>query len=90
VFAAMLDKAARISEANFENIFRWDGNALRLVATHNSPPAFTEHRRRVPFRPNQGNPIGDMLKANAARRHFSGQIMGADGDTSRSCRRRRA
>ena len=66
VFAAMLDKAARICDANFGNIFRWDGDALWLVATHNTPPAFTEHRRRVPFRPSQGNPIGDMLKANAA------------------------
>ena len=66
VFAAMLDKAARICDANFGNIFRWDGDALWLVATHNTPPAFTEHRRRVPFRPNQGNPIGNMLKANAA------------------------
>src|SRR5262249_43652889 len=37
-----------------------------LVATHNTPPAFAEHRGRVPFRPNQGNPIGNMLKANAA------------------------
>ena len=35
---------------------RWDGDALWLVATHNTPPAFAEHRRRVPFRPNQGNP----------------------------------
>jgi GAF domain-containing protein len=66
VFAAMLDKAARICDANFGNIFRWDGDALWLVATHNTPPAFIEHRRRVPFRPNQGNPIGNMLKANAA------------------------
>jgi GAF domain-containing protein len=66
VFAAMLDKAARICDANFGNIFRWDGNALWLVATHNTPPAFTEHRRRVPFRPNQANPIGQMLKANSA------------------------
>ena len=66
VFAAMLENAARICNANFGNIFRWDGDALWLVATHNTPPAFTEHRRRVPFRPNQGNPIGDMLKANAA------------------------
>jgi hypothetical protein len=55
VFAAMLDKAARICEANFGNIFRWDGNAMRLVATYNTPPAFTEHRRRVPFHPKQGN-----------------------------------
>jgi two-component system, NtrC family, sensor kinase len=66
VFAAMLENAARICDANFGNIFRWDGDALWLVATHNTPPAFIEHRRRVPFRPNQGNPIGDMLKANAA------------------------
>jgi hypothetical protein len=36
------------------------------MLTHNTPAAFTEHRRRVPFRPSQGNPIGDMLKANAA------------------------
>jgi GAF domain-containing protein len=62
----MLDKAARICDANFGNIFRWDGDALWLVATHNTPPAFAEHRKRVPFRPSQGNPIGDMLKANAA------------------------
>ena len=62
----MLDKAARICDANFGNIFRWDGDALWLVATHNTPPAFIEHRRRVPFRPNQANPIGEMLKANAA------------------------
>jgi GAF domain-containing protein len=66
VFAAMLENAARICDANFGNIFRWDGDALWLVATHNTPPAFIEHRRRVPFRPNQGNPIGEMLKANAA------------------------
>ena len=66
VFAAMLENAARICEANFGNIFRWDGDALWLVATHNTPAAFIEHRRRVPFSPNQGNPIGDMLKANVA------------------------
>ena len=66
VFAAMLENAARICDANFGNIFRWDGDALWLVATHNTPAAFIEHRRRVPFRPNQGNPIGDMLKANVA------------------------
>jgi len=66
VFATMLKNAARICDANFGNIFRWDGDALWLVATHNTPAAFIEHRRRVPFRPNQGNPIGDMLKANVA------------------------
>ena len=65
VFAAMLDKAARICDANFGNIMSWDGDALRLVATHNTPPAFAEHRGRMPFRPNQGNPISGMLATKA-------------------------
>ena len=40
VFATMLENAARICDAKFGNIFRWDGDALHLVATHNTPPAF--------------------------------------------------
>jgi hypothetical protein len=40
VFAIMLGNAARICDAKFGNIFRWDGHALCLVATHNTPPAF--------------------------------------------------
>ena len=61
VFAAMLENAARICDANFGNIFRWDGEALRLIATHNTPPAFAEARRRLPLQPNRVNPIGHML-----------------------------
>ena len=61
VFAAMLENAARICDAKFGNIFRWDGDALHLVATHNTPPAFAEARRRLPLRPNKENPIGRML-----------------------------
>ena len=44
MFAAMLESAARLCEANFGNIFRWDGEALRLVATYNTPAAFEEAR----------------------------------------------
>ena len=51
VFAAMLEKAVRICDAKFGSIYRWDGDALHLVATHNTPPAFAEARRRSPFRP---------------------------------------
>ena len=40
VFAAMLEKAVRICDATFGNIYRWDGDALQLVATHNTPPAW--------------------------------------------------
>jgi transcriptional regulator with GAF, ATPase, and Fis domain len=53
VFAAMLGNAARICDAKFGNIFRWDGDGLRLVATHNTPPAFEEARRRLPLRPTE-------------------------------------
>ena len=51
VFATMLENAVRICGAKFGNIYRWDGEALHLVATHNTPPAFAEARRRSPFVP---------------------------------------
>jgi GAF domain-containing protein len=61
VFEAMLENAARLCDAKFGNIFRWDGKALCLLATHNTPPAFAEARKRSPLQPNQANPIGHML-----------------------------
>jgi class 3 adenylate cyclase len=50
VFATMLEKAVRICDATFGNIYRWDGTALHLIATHNTPPAFVEALRRSPSR----------------------------------------
>ena len=50
VFATMLEKAVRICDATFGNIYRWDGAALHLIATHNTPPAFAEALRRSPSR----------------------------------------
>ena len=47
----MLENAVRICDAKFGNIYRWDGDALHLVASHNVPPAFAEARRRSPRRP---------------------------------------
>jgi GAF domain-containing protein len=61
VFTAMLEKAARICDATFGNIYRWDGNALHLVGTHNTPPAYAEVRRRSPIRPDPRRPMGRML-----------------------------
>jgi GAF domain-containing protein len=49
VFQAMLENAVRICDATFGNIYRWDGDALHLVAAHNTPPGFAEYRRRVPM-----------------------------------------
>ena len=37
VFQAMLENAVRLCEAKFGNIYRWDGDALHIVATHNTP-----------------------------------------------------
>jgi hypothetical protein len=46
VFQAMLERAVRICGAKFGNIYRWDGEALHILASHNTPPAFAEAVRR--------------------------------------------
>ena len=60
-FATMLEKAVRICDATFGNIYRWDGEALHLVATRNTPPAFAEARSRLTLRPGSTSLIGRML-----------------------------
>jgi hypothetical protein len=37
VFQAMLERAVRICGAKFGNIYRWDGEALHILASHNTP-----------------------------------------------------
>jgi GAF domain-containing protein len=49
VFAAMLEKAVRICDASFGNIYRWDGGMFSLAASFNTPTAFTEYRKRSPI-----------------------------------------
>ena len=61
VFQTMLENATRICEAKFGNIYRWDGDAFHLVATHNTPPAFAEARRRSPMRPRPDNLLSRMV-----------------------------
>jgi two-component system, NtrC family, sensor kinase len=39
VFEAMLKDAVRVCDAKFGGIYRWDGDAFHLAATHNAPPA---------------------------------------------------
>jgi GAF domain-containing protein len=51
VFKAMLEKAVRICDAKFGNIYRWDGELLHLLAAHNTPQQLAETRKRLPFRP---------------------------------------
>ena len=62
VFAAMLQNAVRVCDAEFGNIYRWDDDALHLVATHNTPPAFAEARSYSLFkRPGPQTVTGRML-----------------------------
>ena len=61
VFATMLGKAVDICDATFGNIYRWDGEALQLIATRNTPPAYAEHRRHSPFRAGQNNAVAQMI-----------------------------
>src|SRR5215831_14116555 len=61
VFRATLEKAVRICEAKFGNVYRWDGAALSLVASHNTPSSLVEERRRTPFRPSRKTPFGRVI-----------------------------
>src|SRR5262249_50061414 len=45
VFNAMLANAVRICEAKFGSMYLREGDAFRIVAMHNAPPAFAEARR---------------------------------------------
>ena len=65
VFDAVLENARRLCDAEFGNIYRWDGDALNLVAWRNTPPAFAEYRKRAPFRPSPRSLIGHMLKTKS-------------------------
>lgn len=51
VFAAMLEKAVRLCDASFGNIYRWDGEVLHIVASQNTPRALAEFRLNSPLRP---------------------------------------
>ena len=54
------------ADAKFGNIYRWDDDALHLVATHNTPPAFAEARRYSLFkRPGPQTVTGRMLSTQA-------------------------
>ena len=61
VYDAMLQNAVRLCDAKFGNIYRWDGDAFSLVATHNTPPALIEARRSAPFRPDPATGMGRIV-----------------------------
>jgi GAF domain-containing protein len=66
VFASMLVNAVRICDATFGVIYRWDGDALHLMASHSAPPAYVETQSRSPFRPHSKTFTSRMLATKAA------------------------
>ena len=67
VFAAMLENAVRICDATFGVIYRWDGEFLHTLASHKTPPALAEARRRSPIRPRPDMARGPAGRAAASR-----------------------
>ena len=66
VFGVMLEKAVRICDAKFGNIYRRDGDGFQLVATHNAPPGYAEARRRLPQHGlNPNSVVGRMAAVKA-------------------------
>jgi len=58
VFASILANATRICQAKFGILVLPDGDAFRVVATHNAPEAFVDMRRREPvFHPGPLTPV---------------------------------
>ena len=66
VFAAMLERAVRICDAKFGNIYRWDGEVLNAVASRGTPSAFVDARQRISLRPGPKDPVGVMIATKKA------------------------
>jgi two-component system, NtrC family, sensor kinase len=65
VFEAMLTNAARICDARFGGVYRWDGEFAQLVATTpDLPPAYAAVARYSPFRPDPEGLIGRSVVAS--------------------------
>ena len=49
IFDTILENATRICEAKFGTLYLRDGDAFRVAAMHNTPPAYAEARQREPL-----------------------------------------
>jgi hypothetical protein len=61
VFQAILANAVRLCEAKFGNFFLHEAGALRIVASHNVPPAAATFRREL-FQPHPDGPLGQAFR----------------------------
>src|SRR5262249_21689927 len=67
VFQTMLEKATRICEAKFGNLWLREGNAFRIAVTHGAPNAYRDRLQEIAkITPDAGTPLGEMIKAKEA------------------------
>jgi GAF domain-containing protein len=63
VFQTILEKAVRICDANFGNLFRFDGEKLHPAAQYNTPAALLDAlTRRGPFEPTPGTSLDRVTR----------------------------
>jgi two-component system, NtrC family, sensor kinase len=62
VFATMLERAVRICDASFGNIYSLHGDEFRLSAAYKTPPAFAEYRKRSPIMRTSGSGLSVTTK----------------------------
>ena len=62
VFQAMLENAVRICGARFGTLNLYEGDAFRIVAVHNVPPAFAETRLHGLIRPHPGGGHAELVR----------------------------
>ena len=66
VFNAMLENAVRLCGAEFGTLYLRDVDAFRVVATHNTPPAYAEARQRKSIRPPPDSVLGRVSSSKQA------------------------
>ena len=62
VFEVMLENATRICEAKFGTLYLRDEDGIRLVASHDVPPAFAEARKGNRHYPVPGTALGEVIR----------------------------
>ncbi|MGC2714983.1 MAG: GAF domain-containing protein, partial [Pseudolabrys sp.] len=63
IFQSILANATRLCEAQIGNLHLCEGDALRIVAMHDSPPEWTEYRRQNPvLRPGSDTGLGRVMR----------------------------
>src|SRR6202048_2537905 len=75
VFETLAENAVRLCEAKRSFIYRFDGQHLRVVATHNASPEMRAFLEQNPIAPGRGS-----VKARVALERRTVQVLDAQGD----------